>query len=279
MPKPLKTKHILADAAALDLQKTFSCGQCFRWETDESGVWRGVAFGRSLRLWTENGSVVCDAPEAELPFWRRYFDLETDYAAATALFTQPDYLRVCADFGQGIRILRQEPWEALVSFILSQCNNIPRIRKIVSALCAGFGDALADGQFGFPSAERLAPLGEADLAPLRCGYRAAYILNAARAVAEGRLDFEALAELPPEAAFAQVKQIPGIGDKVANCFLLYGLHRMERFPIDVWMRRALDQRFPKDFDPAALGAFAGLAQQYIFYYARAHEGRDGFACA
>lgn len=279
LPKPLKTEHVLADAAALDLQKTFSCGQCFRWEADERGVWCGVAYGRALRLWTENGSIVCDAPETELPFWRRYFDLETDYASAAALFTQPDYLRICADYGQGIHILRQEPWEALVSFILSQCNNIPRIRKIVSALCAGFGDTLTDGQFSFPSAERLAPLDEADLSPLRCGYRAAYIINAARAVAEGRLDFEVLAEESPETAFAQIKQIPGVGDKVANCFLLYGLHRMERFPIDVWMRRALDRRFPKDFDPAALGAFAGLAQQYIFYYAREHESRDSFACA
>lgn len=278
MQTSLNTEQVLADTAALDLKKTFSCGQCFRWEEDKTGVWHGVAYGRSLRLWTENGRVFCDTPEAALPFWRHYFDLETDYSSASALFTQPDYLRACANFGQGIRILRQEPWEALVSFILSQCNNIPRIRKIVSALCAGFGDALPDGQFTFPSAERLAPLDEAALAPLRCGYRTAYILGAARAVAEGSLNFEALAEEPPEAAFAQIKQIPGVGDKVANCFLLYGLHRMERFPIDVWMRRALAQRFPKDFDPTALGAFAGLAQQYIFYYARTHERRVDFAC-
>ena len=258
----------LASGTELDLIKTFECGQCFRWEAGPDGVWRGVADARELAVWETNGAVFCDAAGLDLPFWRRYFDLDTDYAAFEKAFIAPAYLRESVENGRGIRILRQAPWEALCSFILSQCNNIPRIKKIVTTLCRQFGDALPGGTFSFPSAARLAPLSEKDLAPLRAGYRTAYVLEAARRVDSGILDLAALAALPDEEAFAQVCALPGVGTKVANCFLLFGLHKLSRFPVDVWMRRALAAHFPPDFDPAVLGPGAGLAQQYIFYYER-----------
>ena len=258
----------LTSSSALDLTKTFECGQCFRWEAGPDGVWHGIADGQALAVRETDGAVLCDAPPAALPFWRRYFDLDTDYAAFESRFTAPPYLRACVENGRGIRILRQPPWEALCSFLLSQCNNIPRIKKIVSALCREFGDALPGGQFSFPSAARLARLSEKDLAPLRAGYRSAYVLEAARRVDSGALDLDVLAALPDEDAFRAVCALPGVGVKVANCFLLFGLHKMSRFPVDVWMRRALTAHFPPDFDPAVLGPGAGLAQQYIFYYER-----------
>lgn len=279
MREALKNEYVLASADELDLVKTFECGQCFRWNADENGAYYGVASGKDLRIWQENDRVICTARDEDISFWQSYFDLDVDYNEASSFFTSPDYLKSCADFGKGIRILRQEPWEALCSFIISQCNNIPRIKKIISTLCSHFGDKLEYGLYSFPSPERLAFLSEKDLAPLRSGYRASYILNAARAVCEGSLDFEALTDMPSEEAFAQVKKIHGIGDKVANCFMLYGLHRMDRFPIDVWMKRALERHFPKNFDPAVLGSFAGLAQQYIFYYARTNEGKDTLSCS
>ncbi|MDR1131461.1 MAG: DNA-3-methyladenine glycosylase 2 family protein [Oscillospiraceae bacterium] len=278
MPE-LKTGAPLARAVELDLKKTFECGQCFRWDADENGAYSGAACGKPLRIWADAENVYCDAPESALPFWRTYFDLGADYDKNARPFTGPEYLRACYEFGKGIRILRQEPWEALASFIISQCNNIPRIKKIISALCAAFGEALPGGMFAFPPAERLAPLAPGDLAPLKSGYRAAYILNAARAVADGSLNFNALRALPPEEAFLQVRQIRGVGDKVANCFMLYGLHSLDRFPVDVWMKRALARHFPKDFDPKNLGPCAGLAQQYIFYYARSGGRNNGFARA
>ncbi len=270
--------HILAPTEVLDLKKTFECGQCFRWEADGKGCYTGVAYGKALRVWAEGGSVCCNASAEDLSFWRYYFDLDTDYTNSLRLFSQPDYLRQCRDFGLGIRILRQEPWEALVSFLISQCNNIPRIRGIVSALCRLFGTPLEDGLFAFPAPEQLAGLPEAALAPIKSGYRAKYIVNAARAVSEGSLDFQALSTLPDEVAFSEIRQLSGVGEKVANCFLLYGLHRLGRFPVDVWMRRALDRHFPRDFDPAVLGKHAGLAQQFIFYYTRTNEGADRLAC-
>jgi len=274
----LKNDYVLCSADVLDLKKTFECGQCFRWTVCGDGAYTGVAGGHTLTIQQADGKILCDALEDARPFWENYFDLDADYEAASARFTEPEYLRDCADFGRGIRILRQDPWETLVSFIISQCNNIPRIKTIIAALCENFGETLSDGLWSFPSPERLAVLDAQALAPLKSGYRANYILGAARAVADARLDLAALLALPSDEAFARVRSIYGVGEKVANCFMLYGLHRMERFPIDVWMRRALDRHFPKNFDPKVLGSFAGLAQQYIFYYARSNERSDSLAC-
>ena len=266
-----KNEIIIANASELDIRKTFECGQCFRWSADKNGVFTGVASGKILRVHLQDNNIVADCGD-DADFWRQYFDLDSDYSGAAELFIEPEYLKTCADFGAGIRILRQEPWETLCSFIISQCNNIPRIRKIVETLSSMYGDELAPELFSFPSAQKLASLSVNDLAPLRSGYRAQYILDAARAVAEGILDFDELHAMDSTEAFASVKRLNGVGDKVANCFMLYGLHRMDRFPVDVWMKRALKAHFPDNYNPTSLGEFAGLAQQYIFYYARTQDG-------
>lgn len=270
-----KTGIFLCSAGEMDLQKTFECGQCFRWNADGEGGYTGVASGRAATLCREGDGIYIDAPEWEKPFWANYFDLDTDYAAATRSVTVCDYLTDCAEYGAGIRILRQNKWEALCSFIISQCNNIPRIKGIVEALCALTGDELVHrGRtlYTFPTAARVAELSLEELTPLRCGYRAPYILSAARAVAAGETDLEALALLPGDQAAAELRRLRGVGGKVADCAVLFGLHRMDAFPVDTWMKKALKANFPPDFDPASLGEYAGLAQQYIFYRAR-DEGR------
>ncbi len=265
----------LASCGELDIIKAFECGQCFRWNADAGGVYRGVVRGYPARVWAENGEVYIRsaAPEA---LWLDYFDLERDYAEISRSFDGGEYLDECVKFGQGIRILRQEPWEALCSFIISQCNNIRRIKGIVERLCEAYGGlAELDGErfYTFPDAQVLAALREEELAMLRCGYRAAYILSAARAVTDGSLRLDALTDCDYTAAKRELLTLSGVGEKVANCVALFGLGHIEAFPIDVWMRRALREHFPPDFDPAALGGYAGLAQQYIFYYAREH-GRE-----
>lgn len=279
MNHALKNEYILAPSSMLDLKKTFECGQCFRWNESSPGVYLGAAAGKALKIWQKDDKIVCETDENSIPFWLNYFDLETDYSEGIRSFSEPEYLKTCTEFGKGIRILRQEAWEALISFIISQCNNIPRIKKIISVLCESFGDELEYGLYSFPAPEKLAVLTENDLAHLKSGYRAEYILNAARSVCDGSLKLDELAELSSEEAFIQIRKMRGIGDKVANCFMLYGLHRMERFPIDVWMRRALERHFPKNYDPTVLGDFAGLAQQYIFYYARTNEHTDNLRCS
>lgn len=269
------TTFALCETDRLDIVKTFECGQCFRWNADENGVYRGIADGHPAKVFADGKMVyiTTDAPES---FWRDYFDLETDYELAGAGFSG-EYLERCKEYGKGIRILKQEPWEALCSFIISQCNNITRIKGIVERLCENFGKEIRfDGEsyYTFPSAEALAEKTERELAVLRCGYRAGYIVAAAKAVSGGELDLEALKALDYKEAIKQLRRIRGVGEKVANCVVLFGLNHMEAFPIDVWMKRALKEHFPPDFDPELLGAYAGLAQQYIFYYARSGDSEN-----
>ena len=260
----------LTSAKELDLVKTFECGQCFRWNADENGVYYGVAYGHCAKLW-QDGEDIFIFTDASEEFWRNYLDLERNYAEISRPFHDGGYLQQCTEYGMGIRILRQEPWEALCSFIISQCNNIKRIKGIVERLCESFGDELEfEGKvfYAFPQPEKLVGLREDELSMLRCGYRAEYILVAAEAVARGQLDLESLIRADWVSAKKELMSLKGIGEKVANCVVLFGLYHMEAFPIDVWIKRALKQHFSPDFKPESLGEYAGLAQQYIFYYAR-----------
>lgn len=262
----------IAQPEDFDPVKIFECGQCFRWNADENGVYRGVANGVAAKVWTENGSVfISGSMEQFTNVWHNYFDMDRDYVQAREQLSIDEYTRAAAEYGAGIRILKQDKWEALCSFIISQCNNIPRIKKIVETLCTCFGEPVElDGvtMFTFPSAEKVAQLTVDDLAPLRCGYRAPYIIGAAQAVADGSLDLEALSKSDFTTALKALKAMNGIGDKVANCVILFGLCIPDAFPIDVWMKKALAAHYPKDFEPKIFGTNAGLAQQYIFYYAR-----------
>lgn len=258
-----------------DLPRIFECGQCFRWNTDENGVYTGVAFGRAAKIRQEGEKFIISGSAQDFEdIWRGYFDLDRNYAKIRQGLCIDNYMRSASEFGAGIRLLKQDKWEALCSFIISQCNNIPRIKKIVETLCRTFGDEISfDGEtyYSFPSPERVASLTVEDLSPLRCGYRAPYIIGAAQAVASGAMDLEAIAKGTPEEASKALKTLNGVGDKVANCVVLFGLQMFNAFPIDVWMKKALAKHYGKGFDPSVFGEYAGLAQQYMFYYARSGE--------
>ncbi len=255
-----------------DLKKIFGCGQCFRWKEDPDGGYTGVALGRAARVRRVGERIlITGTGDGAQSLWRGYFDLDRDYRSLREKVCVDEYMRAASDFGAGIRILNQDRWETLCSFIISQCNNIPRIKKIVESLCRAFGDETElEGReyFTFPGASRLAPLSEGDLAPVRCGYRAQYILSAARAVDSGALDLEALSKTDLVTAKRALMALPGIGEKVANCVILFSLRIGAAFPVDVWMRKAIAQHYPQSFDPAVFGENAGLAQQYMFYYQR-----------
>ena len=264
----------LCSEKELNIVKTFECGQCFRWNEGADGIYRGVAEGYYAEVSVRDGEVyiTSSAPDE---LWYCYFDLDTDYAAVSRAF-HGDYLEKCTKYGYGIRILRQDGWEALCSFIISQCNNISRIKGIVERLCEAFGDEIqttAGVRYAFPSASCLAELEPEDLSCIRAGYRAEYIIAAARAVASGEINLDELRRCDYKSAIKALRSIRGVGEKVANCVVLFGLWHMEAFPVDVWMKRALKDNFPPDFKPESLGEYAGLAQQYIFYYARS-TGRE-----
>lgn len=257
----------------LDLQQTLDCGQAFRWQkidTPGGEAWRGTAFSHTLTVRAADGAFLFDCTQAEFDhIWYPYFDFGTDYAEVRrALSGLHPVLRDAAAYAPGIRILRQEPWEALCSFIISQNNNIPRIKGILERLCALLGAEIPGGGRAFPTAECLAACTAEMLAPVRAGFRAKYVIDAAQRVASGALDLEQVRAMPLDEARSALQTVRGVGPKVADCTLLYGLHRTECFPLDVWMKRAM--ALLPGVSPADFGENAGVAQQYIFHYARMH---------
>jgi len=257
------------------LSKTFECGQCFRWDADDKGSYTGVAYGRVAKLRQCDDNIIISGNREEFEsVWRGYFDLDRDYSEIRQSLCIDDFMRSATAFGEGIRLLRQDKWEALCSFIISQNNNIPRIKTIIDTLCREFGDVIVfeDKQYyTFPAASLLSTLKEEQLAPLRCGYRAEYIIRAAKMVAEGIIDLEVLARSTPDTARVALKKLHGVGDKVADCVMLFGLHMLDAFPLDVWMKRAVVQHYGPMFDPKIFNPYAGIAQQYIFHYMRSNS--------
>ena len=253
-----------------DLSHTLDCGQCFRWNY-LGGKYKGAAFGKNLSVYQTGSKIVLeDVSFDDLEtVWIDYFDFNTDYEKISESFLGINkVMDLAVKECSGIRILCQEPWEALCSFIISQNNNIPRIKKIINALCNNFGDDIG-GEFSFPNPEKLASLSEKDLAPIRAGFRAKYIIDAAQKVSSGVINFENLEKMPNDEAKNILMQIKGVGTKVADCMLLYGMHRLSAFPLDVWMKRVMDKFFP-DQSPEFFGQYAGIAQQYLYHYSRNH---------
>ncbi len=253
-----------------DLDATFNCGQCFRFNRLEDGSFGGVAFGRSVRFSDDGETVTVQCgSESDFVLWHEFLDLDRNYEQIISGLSGEELLHRIADYGRGIRILKQEPWEALCSFIISQNNNIPRIKGIIERLCESFGEKLSGGEYTFPSAQKLSTLTEQDLAPIRAGFRIRYILDAAKKVASGEIELEKLKTMPYDDAKAVLKTICGVGDKVANCVLLFGLGHIDAFPVDVWIKRIMDSKFPDGLPECANGN-KGIIQQYLFYYYRAH---------
>ena len=264
---------IVKNVTSLDLGETLDCGQSFRWRDNGDGSFTGVAYEKLVTVSIRDKDLHLEnTTEQDFEkIWRNYFDLDLDYDSIRSSIGEiHPVLKEASAYAPGIRILRQEPWEALCTFIISQNNNIKRIKGIVDRLCTTFGNKIGDTDFyTFPKPETLAKLTPDDLAPLRAGFRNKYIIDASRKVATGEVDLEKCKNVPYDDARAELCKIKGVGIKVADCTLLFGMHRIEAFPIDVWMRRAMERLFP-NMTGEDFGEYAGIAQQYIFHYARMH---------
>lgn len=245
------------------------CGQAFRWQCDGQ-KWNGVAFGKFISVeQTEDEIIFYNCTQEDFDnIWKTYFDLDFDYEKIVNSYDD-EHLKTAVSQFCGIRILRQEPWEALCSFIISQNNNIPRIKGIIDRLCEDFGDG-ESGHKTFPSAEKLAGLTVEELAPLRAGFRAKYIIDAAQKVTSGEIDFEKISVSPIEYGREELQKIKGVGAKVAECTLLYGFHKLEAFPIDVWVKRIMAEMYP-DGLPSCVKGTEGIAQQYLFHWRRMND--------
>ncbi len=261
-------KIYIKNTANFDLSQTLDCGQAFRWSQDENGVWGGIAFDRYIRLYhKENDIIIENASKQDFEkYWYSYFDLERNYGEIIKSVSVNETVRKAADYSSGIRLLNQDSWEALCSFIISQNNNIPRIKGIIERLCENFGNKI-DGGYTFPTAQKIAALTLEDLAVIRSGFRAKYILDAAAKVVSGEINLKALKCADYNTACDTLMQIKGVGPKVADCVLLYGLGHIEAFPRDVWIKRALTELFNGELPECAV-KYAGIVQQYIFHYIR-----------
>ena len=267
--KELKLKNF----ENIDLVQTFECGQCFRWQKNSENSYTGIFKGKKLELsqLTPNTIILSTDMSDFKKIWYKYFDLETDYKKiGENITTLHPILKKAYIECSGIRILHQEPWETLCSFIISQNNNIPRIKKIIKSLCDLFGDKIENSkEKSFPSSEVISKLNLEDLEPIRSGFRAKYILDAARKVSSKIVDFNKIENLDYIDAKNELMKIKGVGPKVADCVLLYGFHRLEAFPEDVWIKKVMNKFF-KNESPKIFGEYAGIAQQYLYHYSRMH---------
>ena len=250
----------------LDLDETLDCGQAFRWKkipSDHISTYEGAYLNDSLRIsQTDKGSFIFhDTDENDfISKWIDYFDFETDYSELKRCFSEDETLAKACSFAGGIRLLRQNSWECLISFIISQNNNIPRIKGIIDRLCEHYNGC-------FPDADALAEETADSLGYLRSGFRAKYLADAADKVHSGITKLDEIAKLPIDDARNELKKIKGVGPKVAECVLLFGMYRTDAFPKDVWIKRVLAEYYPDGF-PEFATEKAGIAQQYLFHYIR-----------
>ncbi len=285
---------LLAEAAGVDLRRTLDSGQAFRWHWESNGAKPPIAVGilgrHVVRLTQDPGGMSPqggirllspDTPETRRAICR-YLGVVPRAGHprnAEAAFAADPVLARVLPHTSGISLLAQDPWEILISFIVSQNNNIPKITRSIEGLARVLGEPLGKGMFAFPSPERLAGARMRTLAACSLGYRAPYVRAAARLVAEGRLDLTVLSAMDQGSAREALLQIPGVGEKVGDCVLLFGLGHRTAFPVDVWVKRAVERFYfgnrrcttgqIQSFARSRFGHLAGYTQQHLFAYARA----------
>ncbi|MBR6766180.1 MAG: 8-oxoguanine DNA glycosylase [Clostridia bacterium] len=274
-------KRIIED---FDLKNTFLNGQCFRFDPYKDG-YLGIALNKVIFLKKEGNVFYIDGVtenEFDTLFFD-YFDLSRDYRAIAASFKSEENLERAIVYGSGMKILRQQPWETLISFIISQNNNIGRIKSIISRLSMAYGTPVEYDNtvfYLFPTKEQLKNVTENDYKSLGLGYRAGYLEKTVKDMLNGKIDLDTLKKEDYFKAKEILLSLHGVGPKVADCILLFGLNHLEAFPVDTWIKKVMEALYLKRsatnkeiwlFAKEAFGEYAGIAQQYLFYYARENK--------
>jgi N-glycosylase/DNA lyase len=270
-----------------DLAATLASGQVFRWRS-RLGNWVSVAHGRWVKLQQRRGAIAATTalPQSDWRWLTEYLQIDSDFEGILSTFPDDAPMLAAVTACRGLRLLRQDPWECLVSFILSSTKQIVQIRQIITSLCARFGTPVTvpfgeSPAFAFPTVERLAAATEAELRACKMGFRAPNLLATVRLIAAGKFDLEKIRALPLAIARAELMTLPGVGGKIADCVLLFAYGFPTAFPVDVWVTKALRQLyFPRrrvrparlrHFVATHFGPNAGYAQQYLFHYMRTHR--------
>lgn len=266
----------VSDLKDFNIAEILECGQCFRFEKMEDMKYKIFALGDEITVTQINNTLHIEncTGESFRKKWYHYFDLETDYGEIKEKISENDpVMQKAVTFAGGIRLLNQEPYECLLSFIISQNNNIPRIKKIIGAMSSKYGK---NGRF--PALEEMSCATEEELFALKMGFRNKYIYDAVQKLKKGEVRLESLFGMETPAARAELEKIKGVGPKVADCVLLFSLGHRDVFPVDVWVRRVMSELYFDgeeqsiktigEFAAEKWGSLAGYAQQYLFYYAR-----------
>lgn len=265
-------------------QHVFDCGQCFRWLREEDGSYTGVVQGRVINVKKENDLIIFDNTNKEdfENIWFDYFDLRRNYAEIkNELKVMDEYLDKATEFGQGIRILQQDGWEMLISFIISANNRIPMIQRAINNLSERYGKFIGEYRgkkyYAFPTPQELSQVSVEDIRSCQTGFRDKYIKSVVDYVSENNVDVLSYRKLNTDECIKELVKFNGVGPKVADCIALFGMQKYDTFPVDVWVKRVMEEFYVEDslslpkirkFALEKFGDLAGFAQQYLFYYAR-----------
>ena len=282
------SKVILKNVLEFEPKHIFENGQCFRWEKEADGSYTIVAKGKAINVSKHEEEIILENTNLKEfeSIWYEYFDFDRDYVKLRKELSKIDqHLNKAANFGDGLRILKQDAFEMIISFIISANNQIPRIKRSVDLLSERCGEALGEfrgkKRFAFPSIEAVANISDEDLAAIKVGFRDSYIKTTANMILNGEVDIEKLIELDYEEAHKELMKLSGVGPKVADCILLFAFSREQAFPVDTWVIKIMNEYYMeepqknlKKIKAKGLEVFgnqAGFAQQYLFYYAREHK--------
>lgn len=279
---------VVKDVKDFDLEHIFECGQCFRWFKEDDGSYTGTALGRVLNVGRYGDDLILkNTDENEFKtLWYDYFDLARDYGEIKKNLSNDNVLREAIKFGEGIRLLRQDEWEILISFIISSNNRIPMIKKAIDLISERWGKPISyNGRIyhAFPSPEELSIASIEDLERCSTGFRAKYIKNTTELVISKYTDLYSLKNIGYAKARDELMKLPGVGPKVSDCILLFSMGYYEAFPVDVWIKRIMQYFYLapdvslKKIEEYAQDRFkelAGFAQEYLFYYARSFKVKE-----
>lgn len=279
-----KNTVILEGVSDFDPKHIFECGQCFRWKVQDDGSYTGVAKGRVINVSREEDTVYLKNTNLEdfNKIWKEYFDLDTDYAKIkNQLRKMDEYLEKATEFGWGIRLLKQDPWEMIISFIISSNNRIPMIQKAIANLSREYGTYIGeyDGvdYYDFPTPEQLNKASVEEIRACSTGFRDKYIKSTTESVISNNDDVYGYFKLDTEECRKELMKFNGIGPKVCDCIALFGMQKYDTFPVDVWVKRVMQEFYVEDdmslpkirkYAIDKFGELSGFAQQYLFYYAR-----------
>lgn len=277
----------IRDLEEFDPRDIFTCGQAFRWYEEEDGSFSFVTHGIVANAKKVGDEILLKGVDKKSfdEIFYNYFDLSRDYKKVMEELSQDEVMKRATEYGKGIRILNQDKFETIISFIISANNQIPRIQKAIEKISEMYGDYLGEDEnrkyYSFPSPDQLALAKPEDLREFaRVGFRDKRIVEASKLIASGQVNINKIDDIDLEDARKELQILPGVGPKVADCILLFAFDRKESFPVDVWIKRVMEELYLKEVTPKSkiamrgrevFGKNAGFANQYLFYYGRENK--------